>query len=188
MIYDRLFSTLDLDVSSKKVARRDIAGTALSGVAGAAGGAIIARAIAKKRLAKQGIYPGDPEYKSKLRKAMLAGAAGGGLAGAGASLAYKNYKNNKNMAALMKTGGLDPNNAEDKKLFISHMTGGASDKDSIVNRYKIGRGVTSMLKVGDKLNKDSNIDTIRISKDGTTNTVDRATYLNALHNIKQHLN
>ena len=44
---------------------------------------MIARAIAKKRLAKQGIYPGDPEYKSKLRKAMLAGAAGGGLARGG---------------------------------------------------------------------------------------------------------
>ena len=61
-------------------------------------------------------------------------------------------------------GGLDPENAEDRKSFISYMTG-ASDKDPIVNRYKIGRDVTSMLKVGDKLNKDSNIDTIRISKE-----------------------
>ena len=53
------------------------------------------------------------------------------------------------MAALMKMGGLDPENAEDRKSFISYMTG-ASDKDPIVNRYKIGRDVTSMLKVGDK--------------------------------------
>ena len=51
------------------------------GIGALRGGGLIARSIAKKRLAKQGIYPGDPEYKSKLRKAMLAGAAGGGLAG-----------------------------------------------------------------------------------------------------------
>ena len=50
---------------------------------------MIARAIAKKRLAKQGIYPGDPEYKSKLRKAMLAGAAGDRVLKAGATMKVK---------------------------------------------------------------------------------------------------
>jgi hypothetical protein len=58
---------------------------AASGLVGGAGGALIARAKAKKAAEEAGLQPGTPEYKKFMAKRMAAGAGIGIVAGVGAS-------------------------------------------------------------------------------------------------------
>jgi hypothetical protein len=58
---------------------------AASGLVGGAGGALIARAQAKKAAEKAGLKPGTPEYKKFIAKRMAIGTAAGAVAGGAAS-------------------------------------------------------------------------------------------------------